>query len=96
MRKRTWVEMPISAKDRQNYTLADRVVSVRVKNQGTATMLTGWNSESTPNQILPGTSDTFDAGDSAYMEGALTIDFAAAGNPSGIVLLLKDSPDNCD
>lgn len=96
MRKRTWVEMPISAKDRQNYTLADRVVSVSVKNQGTATVLTGWNSESTPNQIAPNAESVWDAGDSAYQEGGLLIDFTGAGTRSVLVTLLKDSPENCD
>lgn len=95
LRKRTWVEMMVGSETRLTFDENDRVVAVRAKNQGTATMLTGWNSESTSNQILPGTSETFDAGDSAYIDGALLIRFGTAGNASGIVLILKDSPDNC-
>lgn len=95
LRKRTWVEMMVGDTTRLTFDQNDRVVAVRAKNQGTATMLTGWNSESTSNIILPSTSETFDAGDSAYMDGALLIRFESAGNPSGIILILKDSSDNC-
>lgn len=96
MRKRTWVEILVGAQSNQSFKGSDRVVSVRVKNQGTANALTGWNTEGTPNIILPNTSDTFDAGDSAYMEGDLKISFGAVGNASVLLLVLKDSIDNCD
>jgi len=95
MRKRTWVEVLVSETARLSFTESDKVVAVRVKNQGTATITTGWNSETTNNQILPNTSDNFAAGDNAFMEGDLNIKFGS-GTPNGIVLILKDSPDNCD
>ena len=88
--------MMVGDTTRLSFDQSDKVVAVRAKNQGTVTMLTGWNSESTSNQILAGTSETFDAGDSAYMEGALLIRFNSGGTASGIILILKDSPDNCD
>lgn len=95
MRKRTWVEVLVSETARLSFTENDKVVAVRVKNQGAATITTGWNSETANNQILANTSDNFDAGDNAYMEGDLTIKFGS-GTASAIVLMLKDSPDNCD
>lgn len=97
MRKRSWVEILISDTARQTFSESDRVVSVRVKNQGTSNALTGWGgTESANNIVLPGTADNFDAGDSGYIDDALTIKFDGAGVNNVILLVLKDSPDNCD
>lgn len=95
LRKRTWVETLVSDTARFSFSSSDRVVAVRVKNQGTATIITGWDSESKPNQIPAGNSDLFDVGDSGYTEGQLNIAFSGAGTKICLVTVLKDSPDNC-
>jgi len=93
---RSFIEQSISSDERININRSEKIVAVRIKNQGTATVLTSWSGDTGINQIPSGAADNFDAGDSGIIEGSLRVTFSTAGTKNVIVLKLKDETEICD
>lgn len=93
---REFLEQSIGSDERLTVNRSEKIVAVEVKNQGTATVKTAWNSETGINQILPGASKNFDGGDSGIIEGFLKIQFVTAGTKEVIVSKLKEVEEICD
>lgn len=74
---------------------SDKVVAVLIKNQGTATVLTGLNSVKAYNKTFPGASMPYGI-DNAVMEGFIMIDFEAAGNGECVVITYRDLGEACE
>lgn len=93
---RSFIEQSIASDERLVIEESEKVVAVRVKNQGTATVYTGWgSSETATNQIPSGGADLFDAGDSGIIEDTLKISFGSTGTRNVVVLKLKDKREIC-
>lgn len=75
---------------------SDKVVGVLVRNQGTATALTGMNSSKPFNKVLPGASMPYGI-EGAIMDGVIMIDFEATGDAEAVIVTYRDAGDapNC-
>jgi hypothetical protein len=62
-----------SDKETKVFKGTDKIISVRLKNNGNTTILQGWGSIS--DRIEPGESKTISAGENRYIEGELKFDF---------------------
>lgn len=93
---REFLEQSIGSDERLTINRSENIVAVEVKNQGTATVKTAWNSETGINQILPGASQNFDGGDSGILQGFIKIQFVTAGTQNVIITKLKQVEEICD
>jgi hypothetical protein len=99
MWRRTITERLIVDTTNVAFNETDRIASVRIRNigsTGAATVLTGW-SESTPNTILEGDSDEFNAGDNGILIGQLKVDFSGTGDKKALLHITKNEKEElCD
>lgn len=95
MRKREFIEEVVNANGQQDFSEADNVVAVNVKNTGTAAMTAGFTSGIPQNLVIAGASENYDAGDSGILVGSFKYQFAPTGTKSAIIRKLIDRGEIC-
>lgn len=89
MRKVRATDRIIQGAEKIELKESDRVVAVLIKNQGTATLLTGMNSSKAINKTLPGASMPYGI-EGTMLTGNLMVDFESVGTKECALTLYID------
>lgn len=79
----------MQAAERIDLKLADKVVAVDLKNQGTAILKSGLNSKAIT-KTLPNATNPYGGVEGYYLEGYIEIDFESAGTPECVATIYSD------
>lgn len=83
-----------NAAEKITFAADDKIVGVTIKNQGASTVVSGFNTESPVNEILPNSSEPYGL-DGYYLVGDLKIQFSGVGTNKAIVKYFIDQGEYC-